>query len=217
MEIKINPGENLIVRNDDEKIQLSCSGNQIYFKSTYETNIREMNFDDAFEKLKAELSENTGFDENTTNEIFEKLRIYIEKLKKITGIDKSILLQGIEKNRDYSFVNYYNHMIIRANLEENEILKNKISELNKTIFDLKDTHNKEIVEWQKKVQVANNISVEENEVETAIDYSVDCHANCPFCDSWEDIDLSDYEHDGDFETNHECSRCGKYFSVRAER
>jgi len=126
------------------------------------------------------------------------------------------MLNALEKNRTYSYNNYYQNGNL-PNIPEITNIQELHKQTCKKLWDLKQSHKKEVIELQKQITQAQKFVVGKQEVETQIEYDWSLSVNCPYCDRWQEVDTSDYDHEGDYEANQECEHCTKIFSVKATR
>lgn len=182
----------------------------------YEKNLTELG--EKFFKVEKE----NGFDRTddekcwkTVNETLNLIKNYVEKLCKHLRLDKSIILNALERNRTYSYRNYYQNSNL-PNIPEIEIISDKLRKANQEIYDIKKAHEKEKIEWQKKVSVAKKLFAKATKIKTEgeADWSVG-DVNCPYCDSYEDVSLYFEDHEGG-SANHECGKCCEVFTVEFE-
>lgn len=222
MEIKLNRNDALIIKTDEGELNINSNQGKVSFTgdTTYK-NMDELEYNKLLDSLK-EKGSFWGKDDAEKETEWQKLRAKIDELvvfaSEYLKIDKSYTLQALEKKRDYSINNYYEHVSYNKIKDGIELAK-KISELNETLYQQKKDFDKERIELQKKITDAQGFRTAVTLVKTSLEVSgtVDLWVNCPHCTKFQEIDSSDYDYDGDFETNHECESCGKWFSVEAEK
>jgi hypothetical protein len=216
MYITMRNGEDIIIESTQEKLKvftdyhgnISLDGNKKY------KTVEDIIFEKRLEDFKPKIGD--GFGKDVVEKTISFVSEYVEQLHTHLRLDKSIIFDALEKKRDYSAPNYYQESNFPP-IKTIDELKKEISSLQQQLWDINNKHKDEIIEWQKKLTNAQKILVEKTEVETDIEYSLDINVNCPYCDSWQSVDTSGYDHDGDFETNVECDHCGKMFSVKATK
>jgi len=216
MYITLRNGEDIIIESSKEKLAISTNWQgDISFDGNkkYKT-VDDIIFETKLEEFKKKIGD--GFGKDTIEKTFKFAKDYVEQLHKHFKLDKSAIFDALEKRRDYSAPNYYQECNFPS-IKTTDELKKEIGSLKQELWDIKHKHEDEIIEWQKKLTNAQGILIEKKEVETEIEYSLDISVNCPYCDSWQPVDTSSYEHEGDFETNVECDRCKKVFSVKATK
>lgn len=150
----------------------------------------------------------------------KELTSFIDKLletySKDLKLDKNIILKALEKQRDYSAINYY-QPINFGFLESNKGLSKKIKELNVKIWNTKKEHKAKIIELQKEITKLRTLDVEKIEVEGSVYCNYGINVNCPFCESYEEVEeIDDWYPGEEFEGNQECGSCGKTFSVKSD-
>lgn len=216
MYITLRNGEEIVIESTREKLTVSTNwqGNISFDGSSKYKTVDDIIFETKLEELKKKIGD--GFGKDVHEKTLKFVKDYVEQLSKHFKMDKSIIFNALEKRRDYSAPNYYQECNFPS-IKTTDELKKEISSLNEQLWNIKRKYEDEIIEWQKKLSTAQNILVEKKEVETEIKYSLDISVNCPYCDSWQPVDTSMYEHEGNFETNVECDKCGKVFSVKATR
>ena len=217
MYIRLRNGEDVLIEADRGKVTISADYSGVVSIDGCDKykKIDDITFEKAIEKLKKKITKD--YKDNTKEEIENKLMFitrYIKAYHNHFKLDKTVLLESLERNRDYNFFNYYQPCNFPDYTSETG-LKIKIGELQEEIFDLKHKRDEEIIKLQKELTEAKKIIVDKKEVETYIDFSTDINVNCPFCDEWQSVDIIDYEGENEYETNHECEKCGKIFSVKA--
>jgi len=215
MYVILKNNEQILMESSKQKVNVTVDydGN-IYLLDPVSKDIKTVNnalLDEQIKEIIDKAIEH-GWEENRFDEMKSFLKELIPKASAALKVDPNKLFGLMRSECDYSAINYFQQSNFH-NFKESEDYTKKISELNKFIYDLKNKHNKELVKIQKELTAAKNIKVDKCEVKAHVEYDFDCNVNCPHCDSYEEIDLTDYDHDGDTETINECDKCGKYFNV----
>lgn len=222
MKLIPNPNDTIFIETQENQLKIDFDRKGKIYIDGFEKNqitCDDLVFENELKKFEDELRKSHTHHWDTKERIpkaIEFIKNYVNDLHDVLHLDKSVLFLAIEKNRDYSYSNYYNQCNF-PKIKDISTLKEEICNLNKEIFDLKNKQHDLLIEWQKKVTKARKISIEKIEATGEFDFSHELFANCPFCDEYEEIDLSYYEGDREFDTVHTCSKCGKPFSVKAER
>jgi len=227
MLMKLDNGDKVVLETDKEKVVITSyyDGKISIEGYSLAKNVDGLLFEQAIKELEAKWMKEADNEAHKDWKEIERERAvrsiafikdYVQMLHERLHLDKTAIFNALERGRTYSYCNYYQASNFPS-IPKIEELKEKISKLNKQIWDMKQEHEKEIISWQKKVSAAQGIFTKKREVKTSVEYGFDLWADCPYCDSYEKIDTSDYSHEGDFETNHECEKCGKIFSVTAEK
>jgi hypothetical protein len=182
-------------------------------------NIKNLIYNDLFEQLKQKIITDdvmAGWNKNHVIETFNNVDKLCEFMEKQFKIDKAIFLYALEKNRNYCFINYYNYLTSSWIINGLTIpdLHKRIKELEDTLSFRNKKYDTDILELQKKLTEAKGIKIEKLEVETEFDYSQNAWLNCPHCDDYQEVNLENYDNDGDFEDTVTCSNCKKVFNVK---
>ena len=214
MYITLRNGENVVIESTRHKIKVdSDSMGEVNFSyADKETKVSDELFTKQIDKL---IEKNKSWGKERLQPTRDFIINLVERGSKALKVDKNKLCSLLIEKCDYSMINYFQECNFYS-FPDAEKQSKKISELNKTVFDLKKKHSEEIVKLQKEITKAKRFEVDKVEAEGRgySDYGI--RVNCPFCDRWQEVeDLGDwYPSDGEFEGNQECEGCGKIFSVK---
>ncbi len=156
-----------------------------------------------------------GWEINQFEEMVRFISELVERGSQALKVDKNKLFSlMVERCSGCSAVNYFTPYNF-YDFKSADDLSKQISELNQTIYGLKEAHEKEIIALQQRLTESMNIKVEKVEASGSVSSDVSIWVNCPYCDRYQEVlDLGDW-HDWseEFEGNMECEHCSKIFSV----
>lgn len=220
MYITLRNGEEILIEASRGKIKLTTdhSGNITIDGCDKYKKIDDITFEKALVNLKKKFDDvdNQGSwgKERSENAIMF-IKRNMEAYENYFKLDKTVLLEAFERNRSYSYPNYYQ----ASNFPDFTSLKGLkaiISELQDEIHTLKHKRDGEMLSLQKELTKTKKIMIDKKEVKTCLDHSIDINVNCPYCDEWQSVDVIGYEGEPEYETTHTCERCGIPFHVKAE-
>jgi len=221
MQIKISKNDNITIESKQDKVTIGSTYDgdiTIVGHHTYK-NVDDIEFEVKLQELLTQFKEEDKghrTEDGTPEKAVGILRNYVNSVQEVLRLDKTSILNAIIRNNTNR--GWYRNVYQEYRFQKiNDIteLKSDIKTLERHICELTTQHEKEIIEWQRKVTEAKNITIIPQEVETYVehDYNIGW-VNCPFCDKYQDVS-EHFDYEGG-ETNIECENCGKIFSVKCE-
>ncbi len=218
MFITLRNGENILVEATRGKLLLKSDnmGNMTFEGASKVASIEDLEYNKLIEQMRQKWLKDFPTDTERTEKCIANIKEYVERLSKGLRLDKTTILNALERHRTYSFLNFYSKSNL-AKFDSMEALEKKNGEINTNMWSMKQGYEEEITKLKKQIQEAHKINVKKlvAEGQAHSDYGINCH--CPFCESWQEVDTSDwYPNDGEFEGNQECGSCGKWFTVECD-
>ena len=194
MIIKLEKNESIKIETDRHKAQINSDRGS---KISFEFKDKKLKIEDLLveKQINELLIRNDNW--NTCHDLGKPvglIRDMVERGSNALRVDKNKLCSLIIESCNYSMINYFQESNFLA-FEDPIKLRGKINALYGEITTMKKSHEKEIIDLQRKLMEAKKISTEKKEVDGDVSMDLEMWASCPFCDHYQLIETDDWYQD----------------------